>query len=104
MEQNNRRIAKNTVILAIQQGLSLVVALYASRVILQALGVEDFGIFNVVAGFVTMFAFLNTSMNNAIQRFYNYELGKNGEDGAITVFNNALFIQIIISVIVISRC
>lgn len=101
MEQNNRRIAKNTVILAIQQGLSLVVALYASRVILQALGVEDFGIFNVVAGFVTMFAFLNTSMNNAIQRFYNYELGKNGEDGAITVFNNALFIQIIISVIVI---
>lgn len=101
MEQNNRKIAKNTIILTIQQGLSLVVALYASRVILQALGVEDFGIFNVIAGFVTMFAFLNTSMNNAIQRFYNYEFGKNGEEGATTVFNNAILIQFILSLIIL---
>lgn len=101
MEQNNKRIAKNTLILAIQQALSLIVSLYASRVILQALGVEDFGIFNVIAGFVTMFAFLNTSMNNAIQRFYNYEYGKNGESGANMVFNNALVIQLILSIIVL---
>lgn len=101
MEQNNKRIAKNTVILAIQQGLSLIVGLYASRVILQSLGIEDFGVYNVVAGFVTMFAFLNTSMTNAIQRFYNYEYGRNGEEGANIVFNNAILIQIVLSGIVI---
>lgn len=101
LEQNNKKIAKNTIILAVQQALSLVVALYTSRVILRSLGIEDFGIFNVIAGFVTMFAFLNTSMNNAIQRFYNYEYGKNGEEGAKMVFNNALVIQLVLSVIVL---
>jgi len=99
LEQNNRTIAKNTIILAIQQILSLFVALYTSRVILRSLGVEDFGVYNVVAGFVTMFAFLNTAMNNATQRFYNYEYGKNGEAGAREVFNNAFVIQSILSII-----
>lgn len=100
MEQNNRRIAKNTIVLAVQQSLSLIVALYTSRVIIQALGVEDFGIFNVIAGFVTMFAFLNVSMNNAVQRFYNYEYGKNGENGANVVFNNAIVIQLVLSIVI----
>lgn len=101
MEQNNKKIATNTFILAIQQVLSLVVALYTSRVILQSLGVEDFGIYNVVAGFVAMFAFLNTSMNNATQRFYNYEYGRNGISGAKTVYNCALIIQFILAFIVL---
>ena len=101
MEQNNQKIATNTFILAIQQVLSLVVALYTSRVILQSLGVEDFGIYNVVAGFVAMFAFLNTSMNNATQRFYNYEYGRNGISGAKTVYNCALIIQFILAFIVL---
>lgn len=100
MEQNNKKIATNTIILAIQQVFTLVVALYTSRVILQTLGVEDFGIYNVVAGFVTMFAFLNTSMNNAIQRFYNYEYGKNGEEGAKKVYNSAIIIQLILAAVI----
>lgn len=99
---NNKLIAKNTVVLAVQQTFSLFVSLYTSRIILQSLGVSDFGIYNVVAGFVSMFAFLNTSMTNATQRFYNFEYGKNGNDGALKVFNNALVIHIILAVIVIS--
>lgn len=98
---NNSLIAKNTIILAFQQVFSLVVSLYSSRIILQALGVEDFGIYNVVGGFVSMFAFLNTSMSNATQRFYNFEFGKNGEIGALKVFNTALIIQIVLSIVLV---
>ena len=57
---NNKRIAKNTIFLYIRMGLVLVVSLFTTRIILRALGVEDYGIQNVVSGFVTMFAFLNT--------------------------------------------
>ena len=60
----------------------LIVSLYTTRVILNVLGVDDYGIYNIVAGFVTMFAFLNTSMAGATQRYFNYELGKNGIEGA----------------------
>lgn len=101
VESNNKIIAKNTIILAGQQVFSLVVSLYSSRIILQVLGVEDFGIYNVVGGFVLMFAFLNTSMSNATQRFYNFEYGKNGERGAQKVFNTAIVIQSVLSLIVI---
>lgn len=97
----NQTIAKNSIYLAIQLVLVLIVSLYTSRVILQVLGVEDFGIYNVVCGFVAMFAFLNTSMNNAIQRFYNYEFGKNGVDGASKVFNTAILIQVVLALIII---
>ena len=98
---NNKRIAKNTLILTFQQVISLIVALYTSRVILQSLGVEDFGIYNVIAGFVTMFAFLNISMNNAVQRFYNVEYAVNGIKGAKMVFNNSLFIQFVLALIIL---
>lgn len=73
----NNTIAKNTIFLTLQTLFVLFVSLYTSRVILKALGVSDFGIYNVVGGLVSMFAFLNTLMINGIQRFYNYELGKN---------------------------
>ena len=101
MNNNNKTIAHNTIILAIQQVLGLIVSFYTSRVILQSLGVSDFGIYNIVAGFVSMFAFLNTSMTNATQRFYNYEYGKNREYGANKVFNCALVIQTVLAIIVI---
>ena len=52
----------------------LLITLYSTRVVLEVLGVEDYGIYNVVCGFVSMFAFLNTSMSNGIQRFFNFEL------------------------------
>lgn len=81
----NRLIAKNTVFLYGRLLLVLLVSLYTVRVVLNALGVVDYGVYNVVGGFVSMFGFLNTSMANATQRFYNYEIGKNGNDASIKV-------------------
>ena len=85
---NNKRIAKNTVFMSLRMVVVLLITLYTSRVILDVLGVVDYGIYNVVAGFVTMFTFLNTSLSNGIQRFYNFELGRNGVDGAKKVSIN----------------
>jgi O-antigen/teichoic acid export membrane protein len=70
-------------------------------VVLRALGIEDYGINNVVGGFVSMFSFLNTSMSNGIQRFYNFKLGKEGEQALTRVYNTALLIQMIIAVIIV---
>lgn len=98
---NNKRIAKNSLFMSIRLFIVLIITLYTSRVILNVLGVEDYGIYNVVAGFVMMFGFLNSSLSNGIQRFFNYELGKNGAEGANKVYNMALLIQIILVVIVI---
>ena len=98
---NNSRIAKNTLFLYLRMILVLVVSLYTTRVVLNALGVVDYGINNVVAGFVSMFAFLNTSMSNGIQRFYNFKLGSEGEESFTKVYNMALLIQGLLAIIVI---
>ena len=98
---SNQRIAKNSLYLSIRMVLVLFIGLYTTRAVLRILGVEDYGVYNVVCGFVAMFAFLNTSMSHGIQRFFNFELGKNGEEGANQVFNTAIIIQVILSVIVI---
>lgn len=79
----------------------LVISLYTTRIVLKVLGVEDYGVYNVVCGFVSMFAFLNTSMSNGIQRFFNYEYGKNGEEGANRVYCTAVIIQAILAVIIV---
>lgn len=97
----NKRIAKNSVYMSIRLIIVLIITLYTTRRTLEILGVVDYGIYNVVCGFVTMFTFLNTSLSNAIQRFFNYEYGKSGENGAIKVFNSALQIQLILSMLVV---
>lgn len=78
--------------------LVMVVTLYTTRVVLRVLGVSDYGIFNVVCGFVTMFGFLNTSLSNGIQRFYNFELGKDGATSVTRIYNCALAVQIALAV------
>lgn len=98
---NNRRIAKNSIFMAIRMLFMLVLTFYSTRIVLETLGVDDYGIYNVVCGFVSLFGFLNLSMSNGIQRFYNFELGKNGKQGAQNVFNVACKIQSILAVIVI---
>ena len=98
---NNKRIAINSIFLSIRMVVVLLISLYTTRVVLKVLGVMDYGVYNVVCGFVAMFSFLNTSMSNGIQRFFNFELGKNGEDGACKVFCTALQIQIVLAIIII---
>lgn len=101
MPFSNQRIAKNSVFLTIRMVIVLAISLYTTRAILKVLGVEDYGVFNVVCGFVSMFAFLNTSMSNAIQRFFNYELGKCGVEGANKVYCTSLHIQFILAIIIV---
>ena len=100
-QQNNKRIAKNTVFLAIRQVIVMAIALYVSRITLRALGVDDFGIYNVICGFVSMFTFLNGAFTTGIQRFYNFEFGKNGTEGANRVFVNAVLVQISLAIIIV---
>lgn len=98
---SNKRIAKNSIFLSMRMVVVLCITLYTSRVVLHTLGVEDYGIFNVVGGFVAMFTFLNTSMSNGIQRYFNYELSKNGEEGANRVYRTALLIQLILGIVIV---
>lgn len=100
-QSNNSRIAKNSIFMSLRMVFVLGITLYTTRVILNVLGVENYGVYNVVCGFVSMFAFLNISMSNGIQRFFNFELGKNGIEGANKVYNTAIFIQFILAIIII---
>lgn len=97
---NNKRIAKNTVLLYIRSFIVMIVALYTSRVILKALGVEDYGLFNVIGGVVGLFAFLRSSMTKSTQRFLNFEMAK--PDGRLKeTFSVSLAIHVIIAMIAI---
>lgn len=103
-KEGNKRIARNSILLTIRMVITLLISLYTTRVVLKSLGIEDYGIYNVVCGFVSMFTFLSTSLSNGIQRFFNYEFGKNGIEGAKKVFNTALLIQFILMLIVVLSC
>lgn len=97
---NNKRIAKNTVYLYIRLLFTLLISLYTVRIVLNALGQCDYGIYNVVGGFIAMFGFLNSSLSTATQRFYNFEVGQNGIQAANKVFNISLKIQLFIALII----
>ncbi|WP_372948068.1 oligosaccharide flippase family protein [Mariniphaga sp.] len=96
--ENNKRIAKNTILLYFRMFLTMGVSLYTSRIVLNTLGVEDFGIYNVVGGVVTMFSFLNHSMALATQRFLSFELGKKNFEQLKKVFSMSVNIHAIIAV------
>lgn len=94
---NNRRIAKNTLALYVRMGVTLLVSLFTSRVILQTLGVEDFGIYNVVGGVVVLFSFLNSAMSSATQRFLNFELGRKNFEQVARVFSMSMSVHFCIA-------
>lgn len=91
--ENNKRIAKNTMYLYLRMLLIMGVTLYTSRVVLQVLGVEDFGIYNVVGGIVVLFTFVNNAMVTSTQRFLNYELGKGDLEATKQVFSASVTIH-----------
>lgn len=97
--ENNKRIAKNTLLLYLRLLFIMVVSLYTSRVVLNTLGVEDFGIYNVVGGVVAMLAFFNSSMTTSTQRFLNYEMGKHNENSLQDVFINSINAHYLIGLI-----
>ena len=90
---STRQIAKNTAFLYVRMFIVLAVSLYTSRIVLHALDVVDFGIYNVIAGFVSLFGFLETTLSSSIQRFYNFEETRNGTEGFSKVFSEGIIIQ-----------
>ena len=98
--ENNRRIARNTLMLYIRMFLTMAIGLYTSRVVLRVLGVEDCGIYGVVGGIVPMFAFINSSMAASTQRFLTFEIGKGNGGRVKDVFNSTILIHALIAVVV----
>lgn len=99
--ENTKRVAKNTVFLYGRMLFGMLVALYTSRVILKALGVEDFGIFGVVGGLVSMFSLISSALTSSISRFITFELGKNNQSKLKEVFSTSLLIQLSLSILVL---
>ena len=93
---NNKRIAKNTLLLYCRMLLLMIISLYTSRVILNALGVEDYGIYNVVGGVVSLFSMLSGSISAAISRYMTFELGKRDNKNMQSIFCTAINIQLMI--------
>lgn len=99
--ENTKRIAKNTMMLYIRMLFGMLVSLYTSRVVLQALGVEDYGIYNVVGGFVAMFSMVSSSLSSSVSRFLTYELGRNDTERLKRVFSTSVSIHIVLALIVV---
>lgn len=99
--ENTKRIARNTLLLYVRMLFGMFVSLYTSRVVLEALGVEDYGIYNVVGGFVAMFGLISTSLSSSISRFLTFEMGR-GDIGRLkSVFSTSLVIQSVLAVAVL---
>ena len=98
--ENTKRIAKNTLMLYVRMLFGMLVSLYTSRVVLQALGVEDYGIYNVVGGFVAMFSMISTSLSSSVSRFLTFELGRGDMEQLKKVFSTSLCIHLALAGIV----
>lgn len=97
----NKRMAKNAIMLYLRMILIMLVTLYSSRVILDVLGVSDYGIYNIVAGIVVLFTFINNAMSTATQRFLNFELGRNDIIAANNYFRISFIAHISIAFIIL---
>ncbi len=101
MEGKNKQIAKNTLFLYIRMMLIMLVSLYTSRVILDVLGINDFGIYQSVAGVVSMLAFVNSALSTGSSRFLTYEMGRGDKDRLSLTFSTILSVHILLALIVI---
>ena len=99
--QKNSRIAKNTIALYIRTLATMGIGLYTSRIVLDVLGIDDFGIYNVVGGVVAMFSIISSSLSQSISRYLTFELGKGNIKQLKTIFCTSVNIQIIMSIIIL---
>lgn len=100
-ESTSKRLAKNTAYMYIRMAILTVITLYTSRVVLQQLGVDDFGIYGVVGSVVAMFSSLRGLFATSTQRFVNFSMGEGKYDKVCTIFNMSVLIHIIISSVLI---
>ena len=96
---NTKKIAKNTISLYIRQIITMFISFFTVRVTLNQLGVEDYGLNNLVGSIVSMFSFINGSMGTAVQRFYSYEIGKNNQGVLKRIFGTGLYLHLIVALI-----
>ena len=101
MENKSVRIAKNTALLYVRMLITMVVTLYTSRIVLDALGENDYGIYNTVGGIVTMFTFLNGSILIATQRYLTFYLGKGDKDMLQKTFSASVYIHGILALVIV---
>lgn len=99
--ENNKRIAKNTLMLYFRMLVMMAVSLYTSRIVLATLGVSDYGIYNVVGGFVTMFSLISGAMTTATQRFLSFAIGEGKTDEVTSLFSTAVIIHIGLAFIIL---
>ena len=97
----NKRIAKNTLVLYVRMLFTMGISLFTSRVILQTLGVEDYGISSVVGGVISMFTFINAAMVSSTQRYLNFELVRGDANQLRSVFSTSLQIHALIALAII---
>lgn len=101
IQSDNKVIARNTIFMYLRMGVTMIVGLYTSRVVLQQLGVEDYGLYNVIGSIVAMFSFINASMVNATSRFITFYLAKSDLKMLNTIFSMSFIIHLIIGLIII---
>lgn len=101
VQQNNRRIAKNTMLLYFRMLITLFVGLYTSRVVLATLGVSDYGLYSVVGGVIGMFGFLTSMLSAGTQRFITYEIGTGNLDNLKKVFSTALCMYLMLAGVIL---
>lgn len=98
---STKNIAKNSLFLYLRMFLNMGVGLFTAGIVLNTLGITDYGIYNIVGGFVSMFGFLNSSMSSATQRFLSFDLGKNDRDQLRKTFSSAVTIHFVIALIIV---
>lgn len=98
---SQQRIALNTLMLYLRMLLNMAITLYTSRIILKYLGIEDYGIYNVVGGLVSMFSLISSSLSNSVSRFITFELGTGDTEKLYKIFSISILIHIILAIIIL---
>ena len=98
---NNNRIVKNTAYLYIRMLILMIVNLYTSRVVLKALGIEDYGVYNAVGGFISMFSMISAALSTAISRYITFTLGENNPEKLRLIFSTGVIIQLFLSIVLV---
>ena len=100
ISENSSRVAKNTMLLYFRMLLLLFIGLFTSRVVLQALGEQDYGVYNVVGGVVSVFTFITASISSAVSRYLAHEIAQGDEDRLKRVFSTSVAVQLALSLVV----
>lgn len=101
VSQDNKRVAKNTVYMYIRMAFSMLVGLYTSRVVLQVLGVDDFGLYNVIGGIIALFTVLNAALINTTSRFITVSLAKGDAQDTRQIFNMAFLLHFFVGILIV---